>query len=632
MTKDWKITYFKPDRPGVFYKEDEIAFAAIFEEDHDCGILFYDENGKTFSVPFCEESFNGTLAGIRITLPDQAKVSAIRYNYYSKKEVFTDPYAPLINGLEIWGDDSHGPRKTTGVLPLSESYRWEEDQNPRIPYEDSIIYGLNVRSFTMHKSAGIRHRGTFEGITEKLPHLKELGITAVELMPCYEYEECMFRAEKLPAFAEKAPLLETKASMEGFEKVRLNCWGFQNGYYFAPKSSYSALKDPITSFKDLVKKLHQNNIEVLMHFYFPPQIRALQILDVLKFWVNEYHVDGFRLSGCKLPYRIITEEPVLKHTKLRFSYLPEEVSGVDTAYPFRNLSVDHPGFLTDMRRYLKGDEGLITQMLEHQRNNPSQCGMINYFTDYNTFSLYDMVSYDRKHNEENGEENRDGSDVNDSWNCGTEGDSRKKSIQSLRLKQMKNALTLLFVSQGTPYLFAGDELANTRFGNNNPYCQDNEIGFVKWKETKLSKEIFSYLRQLILLRKSHRILHMPEAFKLMDAKGCGVPDISYHGVEAWRPDLGHMSRMIGIMLCGIYADEKESIYIGCNMHWEDHEMALPKLPRDMLWTKISDTSWQEDHLPDALSDRNPMITVGARSIVIYRTKEIKADQSLKKRV
>lgn len=630
MTKDWKITYFRPDRPGVFYKEDGIEFAVIFDKRNDCGILFYDEDGKTFSFPFGEECFNGTLAGIRISFSDPANRSAIRYNYYSGKTIFTDPYAPMISGLEIWGDVRNGPRKTIGVIPVLKKDSPEAEPNPMIPYEDSIIYGLNVRSFTMHKSAGVKHRGTFEGVAEKIPHFKELGITAVELMPCYEYEECMFPTEKFSSFTENGQPFEKKIPKD--ESVRLNCWGFQQGYYFAPKASYSASKDPIASFKNMVTKLHKNNIEVLMHFYFPPQIRALQILDVLKFWVNEYHVDGFRISGCTIPYRIITEEPILKYTKIRFSYLPEEVCSIEDACPVRNLSIDHPGFLTDMRRYLKGDEGLITQMLEHHRNNKTQYGMINYLTDYNTFSLYDMVSYDRKHNEANGEENRDGSEVNDSWNCGIEGDSRKKSVQTLRLRQMKNALALLFLSQGTPYLFAGDELANTRFGNNNPYCQDNEIGFVKWKENKFSKEIFSYTKYLILLRKSYRILHMPDAFKLMDARGCGVPDISYHGVEAWRPDLGHMSRMIGIMLCGIYADEKESIYIGCNMHWEDHEMALPKLPRDMIWTKISDTAWQENDLPEAVADRNSMITVKARSIVIYRTEKIQTDQILKKRI
>ncbi|MBQ8596778.1 MAG: hypothetical protein IJ409_03205 [Lachnospiraceae bacterium] len=621
MTKDWKITCFKPDRPGVFYKENHVRFAADLGGSKDCGILFYDKNGESCKIPFSDAGTNGTLAGIEVELPEDEE---IKYNYYKEQGVFTDPYAPKVKGLEIWGGAKGELRETTGCISLKK-FDWEGDENPCIPYEDSIIYGLNVRSFTMHKSAGVKHGGTFEGVTEKIPYLKSLGITAVELMPCYEYEECMIPTKQIPAYAKKQSDLsesEAAAVAEMAEKTRLNCWGFQKGFYFAPKASYSACGDGVISFKTMVKKLHQSGIEVLMHFYFPPEVRALQVLDVLKFWVGEYHVDGFRISGVNIPYRILTEEPVLAYTKLRFGYLPEAETSLEEGRPARNLAVDNQGFLADMRRYLKGDEGLINQVLSLHRHNPKEYGTINYLTDYNSFSLYDMVSYECKHNEANGEENRDGSDMNYSWNCGIEGDSRKKSIQALRIRQMKNALVLLFLSQGTPYIFAGDELANTRFGNNNPYCQDNEIGWVKWKETKVSKEVTEYTKYLISLRWANKILHMEKEFKIMDAKRCGMPDISYHGVEAWRPDLGHMSRMIGIMLCGAYAGAEESFYIGYNMHWEAHEMALPKLPKDMIWTKISDTAWEKGGQPENVADQNLMITVDSRSVVIYRTQKI----------
>ena len=615
MSKDWKITYFKPDRPGVFYKKGSVCFAADLGGSKDCGIIFYHKTGEEKRIPFdTAVGVNGTLAGMEVKVCEKEELC---YNYYMDELVITDPYAPKIKGLEIWGDAKSAPRETVGCI-LSKTFDWQGDQPLRIPYENSIIYGLDVRSYTMHKSAGIKHNGTYEGLTEKIPYLKSLGITAVELLPCYEYEECMISEEQLPEYAKpQNPLLQTESEKD----VRLNCWGFQEGYYFAPKASYSAIGDPVESFKSLVHKMHKSGIEVLMQFYFPPEIKALYILDILKFWVKEYHVDGFRLSGVALPYRILTEDPVLKYTKIRFQYLPKE----DTAkagMPMRNLAVDNSGFFADMRKYLKGDEGMIGNVIAHQKYNPKTFGSINFITDYNSFSLYDMVSYECKHNEANGEENKDGSDFNYSWNCGVEGESRKKSVLQLRIKQMKNALALLLLSQGTPYLFGGDELANTRFGNNNPYCQDNEMGWIKWKETKVSKEILEYTKSLIRLRKSNKILHMPEELKVADARGCGMPDISYHGVEAWRPDLGHMSRMIGIMLCGLYAGEEDSLYIGSNMHWEAHEMALPKLPKDLTWVKIWDTAQAQQMTEAGIAGLDLMVNVDARSVVIYRTKKI----------
>lgn len=612
MLKDWKINYFKPDRPGIFYKENSICFATDTKGSEDCGILLYDKDGTSNKVPFSKEERNGTLAGVEIFCGEERELT---YHYYLEQEIFTDSYATGIKGLEIWGGAKEAPRKTVGYVAPG-TFDWQGDQKPLIPYKDSIIYGLNVRSFTMHKSAGVKHNGTYEGLTEKLPYLKNLGITAVELMPCYEYEECMFPQEKRPEYRKS----EGKDGAEK-EKTRLNCWGFQTGFYFAPKASYSAGNQPSISFKTMVREFHKNNIEVLMHFYFPPEVRALYILDVLKFWVNEYHIDGFRVSGLGIPHRILTEDPVLKYTKLRFDYLPEEVSQKEDS-PMRNLAVGNQGFFADMRKYLKGDEGLINQITAHHRYNPKEYAGINYLTDYNTFSLYDMVSYETKHNEDNGEENRDGTDLNYSWNCGTEGESRKKAIQSLRIRQMKNALSLLLLSQGTPYLFGGDEVANTRFGNNNPYCQDNEIGWIKWKENKLSKEILEYTRFLIRLRKENTILHMTDEFKIMDDKGCGMPDISYHGVEAWRPDMGYMSRMIGIMLWGAYAKSQQSFYIGFNMHWETHEMALPKLPKGMAWVKISDTAENMEKQNADESDQDMMIKTEPRSVVIYKTKEV----------
>ena len=272
-------------------------------------------------------------------------------------------------------------------------------------------------------------------------------------------------------------------------------------------------------------------------------------------------------------------------------------------------------------------------MIFDQRNNPRNCAVVNYLADYDGFSLYDMVSYDRKHNEANGEYNRDGTDHNYSWNCGFEGECRKKSVLDLRKKQIKNALAFLFLSQGVPYLFSGDEFGNTRYGNNNAYCQDNDTGYIKWKTGKLQDEILGFTKVLIRFRKEHSILHSQKELKILDTLGCGYPDISYHGTEAWRPDLSYISRMIGIMLCGNYAEKQDepSIYIAYNMHWIEHELALPKLPKGekfvpVLWSEeimrpVSDDSVGKNEAAEKEDSSGKKaenkIVIPGRSIAVY---------------
>ena len=275
---------------------------------------------------------------------------------------------------------------------------------------------------------------------------------------------------------------------------------------------------------------------------------------------------------------------------------------------------------------------MINQVLYDQRRNPKEHGVVNYMADYDGFSLYDSVCYDTKHNEANGEDNRDGAEVNETWNCGAEGESRKKGIDQLRQRQIKNALSFVLLSQGVPFLFGGDEFACSRFGNNNSYCQDNETGWVKWRKTGFAKEILAYTKFLIRLRKSNGILHMKEELLVMDSIGCGYPDISYHGIEAWRPDLSYLSRIVGVLLCGKYSPEKgESFYIACNMHWESHELALPKLSKSKKWTKIADTfqpvgdfaEGPRESGAESGSGEERGFSINSRSIAIFRTVNVK---------
>lgn len=594
MEQKLKITYYKPDRQGVFSCANGYLFATEAESDKECGVLLYSQTGEEMRIPFSKTGRRGTLYGVRIE-NNEGEFPFTKYNYYEGETVYTDPYAKLVDGLQVWGDFDKTPRPTFGLL-TDMSFDWEQDEAPEIPLYDTFIYGLNVRAFTMHKSSGVKNKGTFEGITQKISHFQKLGVTAIELMPAYEYEECMKNERK--------------------QESRVNCWGFQNGFYFAPKASYASQRADI-SFKEMVKALHKNGLEVWMHFYFPPECKPSYITEVLRYWSMEYHVDGFRLNGFQIPLTFIAQDAILKRCKIRNAYIPAD-DIYDKPPVYRNMLSDNGNFRNDMRRFLKGDENLIQQVMHYHRNNSVFCGMVNILADYDGFSLYDLVSYEKKHNEANGENNRDGAEANYSWNCGAEGESRKKSVIELRNRQLKNALAFLFLSQGVPYLFSGDEFANTRCGNNNAYCQDNETGFVKWKLNRFSQDILSFVCEMSRLRKAHEILHFEKELQVMDTIACGYPDISYHGTEAWRPDTSYISRMIGIMLYGEYAHNKkeESLYIAYNMHWEPHELALPKLPKGKEWCLLFTTAAETN--ADAMEENR--VLVYGRSVALYASR------------
>lgn len=583
----------RPYPLGVTTQSDNTYFSVVMKNGKDCGIILYDKKtGRELRVPFSGHNKYGSIYSIALK---GLNLNRYAYNFYDSENIFTDPYAKVIEGHEKWG-------KCGDIIKggfLSREYDWEGDKPLKISYENSILYCLNVRAFTKHKSSGVKYKGTFKGIAEKADYLKELGITAVELMPAYEFDEterngrfCQENPEGAASMEEAAKQFARPIEKEKEEK-NYNCWGYIEGYYFAPKASFSADKDAVKELKDMIKELHRNGIEVIMQFYFPDTVKQGLILEVVKYWVLEYHIDGIHLKGEKIPVQVIATEPLLTDTKLFYYDFPyNEIYGEEIP-EFRNLASYNDDYMYTARRFLKGDDNIIGHFLELQRRNPSRFGVVNYLTNYYGFTLLDMVSYEKKHNMKNGENNLDGNDYNYTWNCGVEGVSRKKGILKLRERQMKNALTMLFMAQGTPLIYSGDELGNTRQGNNNPYCQDNETGYIKWNMTATGKLVFNYIKSLISLRKSHPILSNPKELRILDYIGCGYPDISYHGEEAWRPDLNNYSRYVGVMYCGCYArrDKKEDsfFYIAYNMHWIPHTFALPKLPKNMKWCLIADT-------------------------------------------
>lgn len=547
-------------------------------------LILYRKKAKKPSqvIPFTEECRSGEICSL--FLPD-FEAKDYEYNYLVDGKIVQDPCAYVLKGKGHFGqvpseEDAHRPR--CGFLS-EELYDWEGDVPPALAYEDMILYKVHVRGYT--KQAGItpKKRGSFDGLTEMIPYWKELGVNAVELMPAYEFQEI--------APEEKSTGMVTEKRQEG----KVNFWGYVPGFYFAPKSAYSSRHDPENEFRDFIKELHKAGIACIAEMYFPGEIDGVVALRAVQFWKLHYHVDGFHLSGEGVPVKLILRDKMLSDTKLM-------VQGVDigqimqgTGHKERNIADYSGSFQQDMRRFLKSDEDVVQGVMYHLKRNPSGYGAVNYITSQDGFTLADLVSYNYKHNEANGEDNQDGANYNYSWNCGIEGPCRKAAVRQLREKQMRNALLLVLLSQGSPMIYGGDEFGNSQDGNNNAYCQDNPVGWIDWKGIKKNASLLQFAKEAVAFRKAHPILHMPEEFKGIDYKTKGCPDISFHGERAWFLNCDNTCRLLGVMYCGAYAEKADGspddyIYVGYNFHWESRTIALPNLPGGIKWKKAADTS------------------------------------------
>lgn len=594
-----------------------------------CRLVIYEAGKKQgVRIPFSPEDRVGDIWTMELAGDD---FSGLEYTIETEQGELPDPCGRVYTGHERWGDLKAALRPVRCRFP-EEMYDWEMDQPLKHPYDETILYRLHVRGFTRHTSSGLEERGTFRALTEKIPYLKELGITAVELMMPNEFQEVMMEdgADGNP-YATGAPT------------GRLNYWGYGEGYLFAPKASYTSgkEKEPEREFKDLVKEFHKNDIEVLIELYFTGEESAALAQEAVRFWVYEYHVDGVHLSGFA-PVELLASDPLLADTKLLAGSwegvrLPKKAALAPKLRERRwHLGEYNEGFLTDMRRVLKGDEDQVSRLIYQTRKNPDAYGVINYMAATNGFTMMDMVSCEQKHNEANGENNRDGSDYNYTWNCGVEGATRKKKIVQMRKKQLRNAFLLLFLSQGTPMLLAGDEFGNSQNGNNNAYCQDNEISWLNWHLLETNRDIYEFVKYMIAFRKAHPVFHLPVEPKNIDYLVCGHPDVSYHGVKTWCPEFENFRRQLGILYCGEYGRKVDGtsddyFFVAYNMHWEPHEFDLPKLPKGMRWTLCINTDDTEHNgicpagnpeagkeLQEASREELRQYMVPPRSILVFR--------------
>ena len=600
-----------PLLPGVTKTTEGYNFTVRVPEGAEASLLFYKKKGK---APVKEISLTGEYrsGGIYSILLPEFQSDKYEYNYKIDGKIVQDPYAKRISGRDVFGqeigvEEEHKVR--CGFL-TEEFFEWEGDKPLSLSYENMILYKLHVRGFTKTAKVPAKKKGTFSGLQEMIPYLKELGINAVELMPVYDFAEVTI-PEKLTA------LVQVKN-----EAKNVNYWGYTSGFYFAPKKSYCATDTPEDEVRNLIKALHQAGIACVMELYIPKNAAPMHVLCALQYWKLFYHMDGFHLIGDGIPKDLILQDDLLKGSKIMMNWFSER--DVELVQCRGRMLADYHGqFMEHMRQFLKSDAGICKKAAASMLSGSSKKAIVNYMADHDGFTMYDMVSYNEKHNESNGHENTDGTDFNFSWNCGEEGLATKKYVQDFRGKQLRNAFSMLLFSQGVPMIYAGDEFGNSQDGNNNAYCQDNETGWVDWKALKKNEDLQQFVKEAIAFRKAHPILHLASELKGNDYLMKGLPDVSFHGTEAWDCKFEEQDRLFGIMLCGDYAKCEDGasddvIFIGYNFYWLGRELALPNPGQGRIWKKVMDTSVSSEKgsflEPEEIFDKK--VEVGPRTVVV----------------
>ncbi|MDO5539058.1 MAG: alpha-amylase family glycosyl hydrolase [Eubacteriales bacterium] len=590
-------------QPGTVKEKNGIRFTLSVPEGEKATLVLYDKESKDIvsEIAFPAEACTGNLHSMKVT---ELSWRDYLYNYRIGDKIICDPYAKLLA-------DRNGAVNADAYCELIfDSFDWKEDRKPDLAYSDTVIYHLHVRNFTMGSGSGVRHKGTFLGLQEKIKYLKELGINQVKLMPVYEYGLNPNTESKLE-----------ERYIKSNKNRKKDCWGYSKGSYFAVNRKYAATANPVKEFKNMVKAFHENGMEVILDMFFPADVSVRMILDCLSYWSCEYHVDGFHIFGRDDSALLLAGDPVLASCKILVPGLPENGKKKNGKFVQCN-----DGFLVEARKLLKGDEGILEAFVCRSRINPAGSGTINYVINHDGFTLMDLVSYDTKHNEDNGEDNRDGAEYNFSWNCGVEGPSSKKAVLALRRRQMKNAFLMMFLAQGTPMIMSGDEFGNSQKGNNNPYCLDNEISWVDWKAYRRNRKLTEFVQKAIDFRKEHRILHMDKEPGMTDYKSWGYPDLSYHSNRAWYSGFEYDNRQVGMMYCGKYVDTDEYVYIAYNLNPLEQELALPKLPLGYAWHKAIDTSLEESFIKEEEQEVLENIrscVFPARSISVLIGKKVK---------
>ena len=587
---------------------------------------------------------------------------------FDKKHVLLDPYARAVTGQSVWGES----QKRDGLYHarvVKNNFDWGDAPDPFYEMSDLIIYELHVRGFTKHASSGVAHPGTFAGLKEKIPYLKELGITAVELMPIFEFDETMGKRE-----------------VDG--RQLLDYWGYNTVSFFAPNTSYTAAEEynrEGRELKELIRELHLAGIEVILDVVFNhtaegnehgpfisfkgfdnqiyymltpdgyyynfsgcgntlncnhPVVQEM-IVECLRYWVSQYRVDGFRFDLASILGRSedgspMSNPPLLK--RLAFDPLLGSTKLIAEAwdagglyqvgsFPAWKRWAEWNGKYRDtLRSFLKGEYWLAPEAASRITGSHDLYGAgtggysgynssVNFLTCHDGFTLRDLYSYNEKHNEANGWNNTDGANDNRSWNCGAEGETDDPEVKRLRLRLMKNACAVLMCSRGTPMFLAGDEFGNTQYGNNNAYCQDNEISWLDWSLLEKNQELYEFFRFLIAFRKGH-----PAVTRELPGAMCGFPPISCHKENAWDGQLNSDTKAFSVMYAGYDAARgcDDLVLLAVNPWWEEVWLSAPALPEGYAWRMAVCTGAGEagEIYPEGKSLTGERICLKPRSVAV----------------
>lgn len=569
----------KPFPLGITIDNHMVNFAVDAGREAQCSLLLYRKNSREV-LEELEMEPAPMAESIHCLAISESEAKNLEYNYKINGIVTMDPFVIGISGKRGWqSDEAVESHELRGRIRNS-VFDWEDDVLPHIPDNEVMAYSIHMRGYTKNRASGVKKKGTFAGLLEKLPYLKALGINQIHCLPIYEFEEWLKPdSGYLPSSSR--------------EDWKTNYWGYGPAKFMAPKSAFSSSKDAPRELKTLVRTLHQNGMELIVNFPFEGKVLPQDMITALRYWHMEYHIDGFLINPYVLPLSMAADDPVLRSCKI---YVHDE------------------GFQNMARRLLKGDEGVIGDaryLLSRTAGNH----IYNTITSTSGFTLADLVSYENKHNEGNGENNRDGSDYNLSWNCGAEGPTRKKDVLKLRRNQVRNAMALLLLAQGTPCILAGDEFLNTQKGNNNAYCQDNSVGWTDWNLAAKNREMIQFVTDLIAFRKKHPALRSGRALTGNDPKRSGIPDVSFHGESAWQWSGDPGNRQLGMLLGGAYMED-DDIYIAYNMHWNEHEFALPTLKKEKKWYREFTTEEGVLCEPECL-ERVKKVKVNERTIEVF---------------
>lgn len=614
------LLLFKPQAPKPYAR---IPFPDSYRIGDTYSMLVYDIKPDEFEYAF---SFDGPYEPAKGLL-------------FNEENVLLDPYSRAVTGQRKWGEKPEGGKDFEyRARVVKSSFDWGNIKQLEQPFEDLVIYETHVRGYTKDKSSGVSAPGTFAGLKDKIPYLKDLGINAVELMPIFEFDE-----------------MESARVIDGVQLY--NYWGYNTISFFAPNTSYAFNEEHNhegDELKSLIKALKENGIEVILdvvfnhtaegnemgpcfsfkgidnnvyymltpdaHYYNfsgcgnvmncnHPVVRSF-IIDCLRHWAIEYRVDGFRFdlasilgrdqNGAPMANPPILEslafDPVLGKMKLIAEAWDAGGLYQVGSFPSWNRWAEWNGrYRDDMRSFLKGDDGMagnaITRITgSRDLYSPESRGhkaSVNFMTCHDGFTLYDLYSYNEKHNEKNGWNNTDGDNNGHSWNCGAEGETDDPNVNGLRRRLIKNAFAALLCSRGPAMFFAGDEFCNTQFGNNNAYCQDNIISWLDWSRLEKFKEIHDFVRHMIQFRKEHPILR-----KMTKPSSCQFPEISVHNGTPFNASTDYKTKLIGIMYAGRNEEDTEDdiVFYCMNAYWEPLVMQLPVLPNGKHWHVDTNTN------------------------------------------